>query len=225
MFKRRKRRIKTFWVPNNGRYRQFTQLNFGGTNYATTVKQDLFSQDDKGIESNLDTAGGEFLGARLGPQENLVIDRVVGKVWARMKNTSSPAEDVAISLYAAIVKIPYWAGPGTLQEGTAGANDLWSLQTNDQATFMGSEAPRYIWWRSWCFNVGPLAVADLEANSVPPGTFVDIKPRCKLSAKEKIYLLWGAQAASMPAGGGEIPTAEVTVSHDLRVLAHHQKGA
>lgn len=221
---RKRKRIRTFWLPAANRFTDFNTLTnpvSGGGNLANWY-QPLLSQEDTGAEQATDSQGNNVFG-RLAHGERLVIDRIVGKVWWRVKNApgTDPGGDVVASIRAAIVKIPWNATTGISQEA-ASPNDLWSLSPADAVLFNGAEAPRRLWYRSWAVNVGPLEVIDLEETCRPPAGYVDFKPKCKLFPTDRLFLVMQASYAVIP--GGFATGFERVFSSDLRVLAHVQKG-
>lgn len=220
---RRKRRTKVFWLPGNRTFVDFTSGLDITANQTATYFTPLIADDDATAEQQTNSASGMNVYGRMGPQANLVIDRIVGKVFWRVKNDSTDVDELLVCRMA-IVKIPRQAGQGISQVGATPTSDLWSLDpsTGTPSVLGGTDAPRYLWWRDWCKQVGPIAVWDSES-MCPPGPYVDIRPKCNLRATEALYLLTQFQANYV--GGSGPAQFDHVHSHSLRVLAHHKVGS
>lgn len=218
--RRRRSRVKSFWLPKGNSFSSFNRDLIATGVSGTTVKWPLDGAYDEGAEGQV--LGGNAVYGRLAHGENLVVDRIVGRLYFRVKHNNGGVNpgDLTSIIRAAIVKIPFQPSTGIVQEST-GVNDLWSLDPANQPLFAGVEAPRRMWYRSWAFNLGPLAVKDSE-DLTPPGSYIDIAPKCNLRATDRLFLLM--LLSNIPVLPDYTGGLEYFFSHDLRVLAHVKKG-
>lgn len=239
MRKRGRRKANVRWLPDQSWFSYLQTARFSGLVVDTPTIQ---TQQTELVQGGGETALQTTVMANLvrTQEDSLIIDHVSGRIhWDFLGNGGDGGDqdaqgDVLLGVGSAI-----WIGPKMTESGGSQTQVLTAFGdslTNaaildpshaDRVTQLGSFGPdgvRILWRRTWAqlvsFQQGFVDQAIGSEYVVPPGNYVDIKPRRLLRGNDS--LLIGMMFYILPLTGFS-GTLKALWTPDFRVAAHNTR--
>lgn len=233
---RRRRRSRGLWLPVQGTQFQAEQ-GFQSTAHQEQYDAPIINGEitapisvpltfDQTIEPDTNSTNTLITMRDFVEGQDYFLDRIVGKVWGELFQTSDPIMPIEILLCMAIAIFP-------VSDGQPGAPALSGDSRNP--LFAGNTMDPWIWRRTWKLYNNAATAPDTPnqptciANygSVMDGGHVDAKTRRRIRHNERLFFTSSALClfqSVTPSGGGN----GITVGFDFRLHGamrrHRNKG-